>query len=178
MKRLNLSPKHIKEYIYDQSVDIKKRTFILFSVLVLLAIFAAIPCGLIMKEPLSATISTFVGAVFFSIYVYYSIKKDLIERARVVLSVILVFIFLPAMFFTNGGVSGGTPIWLILGGFYMVLILDGKSRRVMCIISAVILLVCWIVSYYHPEYVTEFGRWERFFDSYAALIIVSSFWQW
>ena len=47
MKKLDISPKHIIEYIYDQSVDIEKRTFVLFSVLTLLAIFVAVPCGLI-----------------------------------------------------------------------------------------------------------------------------------
>ena len=77
------------------------------------------------------------------------------------------------MFFTNGGVVSGTPIWLILGFYYMVLILDGKTRRVMCIHCAIILLICWMTLYFHPEYVKEFDRWGYFFDSYVALIIVS-----
>ena len=174
MKKLDISPKHIIEYIYDQSVDIEKRTFVLFSVLTLLAIFVAVPCGLIMREPISATISTFIGAIFFSIYVYYSIKKDLIERARVVLSVILVFIFLPAMFFTNGGVNGGAPIWLLLGTIYIALILEGKIQRIMLILDGIVLIVCWLVGYYFPDLITEYPRGGNFFDNIAGLFIVSA----
>lgn len=174
MKRLNLSPKHIKEYIYDQSIDIGKRTFVLFSVLVLLAIFAAVPCGIIMREPVSATVSTFIGAVFFSIYVYHAIKKDMIERARVVLSVILVFIFLPAMFFTNGGVYGGAPIWLLMGTIYIALILEGKIQLIMLVLDAVVLTICWTVGYYFPKLITEYPRGGNFFDTIAGLFIVSA----
>ena len=32
------------------------------------------------------------------------------EQAKVVLSVVAVLIFLPAMFFTNGGAEGGAPV--------------------------------------------------------------------
>ena len=50
----------IFDYLYDSSIDIKERTFMLFSVAVLTALILAIPLGLIMQEPLSATISTFL----------------------------------------------------------------------------------------------------------------------
>ncbi|MBR3277529.1 MAG: hypothetical protein IKG01_01295 [Lachnospiraceae bacterium] len=76
-----------------------------------------------MQEPLSATISTFLGAVFFTLYVIISFSKKKIRQAKIVISIILVFIFLPAMFFTNGGVEGGAPIWLLLGTLYIALIL-------------------------------------------------------
>ena len=105
----------IRRYVYDSSVDLKERTFMLFSGAVLVALFLAVPFGMIMREPFSATISTFIGAVFFTLYVVYAFKKKHIRTAKIVLSIILVFIFLPAMFFTNGGVEGGAPIWLLLG---------------------------------------------------------------
>ncbi len=160
-------------YLNDSNINIADRSFMVFSISMIIAMYVAIPCGLIMREPFTATISTLLGAVFFTLYVIYVYKSKKIKQARIILAVILSLIFLPAMFITNGGVSGGTPIWLLLGGYYMVLILDGVVRRVMCSLSAIILLVCWIISYYHPEYVTEFDRWGSYFDSYVALIIVS-----
>lgn len=98
----------------------------LYSGAVLVALFLAVPAGLIMREPLSATISTLVGAVFFTLYVLFANKKKHIRSAKIVLSIILVFIFLPAMFFTNGGVEGGAPIWLLLGTLYIAMILQGR----------------------------------------------------
>lgn len=174
MKKHDLSPGSIKEYFYDQSVDIKKRTFVLFSVLVLAALFAAVPCGLIMHEPLSATILTLAGALFFAAFVYYAIKRDVIEDAKVILSIILVFIFLPVMLFSNGGAFSGAPIWLLLGTIYIALILEGKLRIVTLILNAIVLIACWIIGCIFPDIVTEYSRSGNYFDSAVALLIVGA----
>ena len=107
IKQFRKLVRSITEYIFDSSVDVNDRAFIVFSMTVLVALFAAIPCGLIMHEPLSATLSTLAGAVFFSVYVTWAVKMHRLEQAKVVISMILVFVFLPVMFFTNGGVYGG-----------------------------------------------------------------------
>ena len=117
--------KKFSDYAYDPSIDIKERTFTVFSAVVLIALFAAVPCGLIMREPLSATVATVFGAFAFSLYVLYSFKTRSISKAKIVISVVLVFIFLPAMLFTNGGIYGGAPIWLLLGTIYISMILFG-----------------------------------------------------
>ena len=82
MKTFRKYHNRIVNYVHDSSVDIKNRTFILFSIAILIALYVAIPCGLIMKEPVLATISTAVGAVLFTVYVIYSLKKDCIARQR------------------------------------------------------------------------------------------------
>lgn len=120
--------KRIRDYIYDPSVDLKDRSFMLFSVAALVAMFAAVPCGLIMHEPISATISTFAGSMFFAVYMLHAFRKNKIERARKVISFVLVLFFLPLMFFTNGGVGGGAPLWMLLACLYIVMTLDGKMQ--------------------------------------------------
>ena len=173
LKKLRRHLKRFEKYIYDSSADIKDRSFVVFSITVLVALFAAIPCGLIMQEPPEATIATGVGTAFFTLYVIHSIKKGRIARARIVISVILVFIFLPAMFFTNGGVYGGTPIWLLLGTIYITMILDGRFKAVMLALNVLITIICWIVGYMYPDIIDEYSRGGNFFDSIAGLFIVS-----
>lgn len=75
MRKFKLLFEQVKNYVFDQSINVKDRSFILYSVLVLIALFVAVPCGIIMHEPLYATSATFTGAIVFSIYVYYSFKK-------------------------------------------------------------------------------------------------------
>ena len=164
--------KKISEYISDKTVRIQDRSFILFSCLVLIALYAAVPFGLIMREPISATISTAVGAVVFSGYVYYVFKTKRISQAKVVLSIVVVVIFLPAMFFTNGGAQGGAPIWLLLGTIYIGLILEGRMRTTMLIINAVLLTACWIIGWKFDGLVTEYERGQNYFDAFAGLLIV------
>lgn len=98
MKMIKKIHNILEDYVYDPSINIKERTFIMFSIAVLVALFAAIPCGIFMREPLSATLATLAGAVFFSLYVIWSFKKNRIERAKIVISIILVFLFLQEMF--------------------------------------------------------------------------------
>lgn len=55
----------VSDYLTDTSVSFQDRSFIVFSNLVLIALYVAIPFGIIMREPLSATVSTIVGAIAF-----------------------------------------------------------------------------------------------------------------
>ncbi|MCR5357228.1 MAG: HD-GYP domain-containing protein, partial [Lachnospiraceae bacterium] len=171
-KKSKLSER-IQNYVYDPTVSEKNRAFILFSIAVLVALFVAIPCGLIMREPPVATISTLIGALFFTTYVSFEFKRNKIERAKIVLSVIVVFFFLPGMFFTNGGAEGGTPVWLLLGIIYISLILEGKIKRVMMILNAIVIVITWTIGYYYPDLVASYSRGGNYFDSISALFIVS-----
>ncbi len=173
MKGIKKIYNQLNGYVYDSSINIEERTFIMLSISVLVALFAAIPCGLIMHEPFSATISTIIGAIFFTIYVIYAFKKNKIEKAKIFLSVILVFIFLPAMFFSNGGVEGGTPIWLLLGTIYIALILEGKLKIIMIFCNAIVMTICWLIGYFFPNLIIGYSRGGNYFDSIAALFIVS-----
>lgn len=163
----------LRSYFYDSSVDYKDKAFTLFSLTVLIALYVAIPCGLIMHEPLMATLSTVAGAVSFSAYVFYVIRKKKINQAKIVISVILVFLFLPGMFFTNGGAEGGTPVWLLLGTIYISMILEGRFKVIMLVSNAIVTVITFIVGYYHPELVVSYPKGGNYFDTVAALIIVS-----
>ena len=173
MEKIKELSRKLKNYIYNPAIPLQDRSFILFSVTVLCALFAAIPAGIIMHEPVMATVSTFVGAVFFSAYVIWSVKKKRIRQAKIIISVILVFVFLPAMFFTNGGAYGGTPIWLLLGTIYIAMILDGQLKIIMIVMDGIVMTVCWIIGYLFPDLVVEYTRSGNYIDSIAGLFIVS-----
>ncbi len=174
MKLFRSFKERVKNYVYDTSVSIKDRTFVIFSMLMLLALLAAVPCGLIMHEPISATLSTLAGFILFSLYVIYAFLNDRIEQAKDVISVVVVFIFLPVMFFTNGGAYGGAPVWLLLGTIYISLILEGKRKKIMLFLNSAIIIACWIIGYFNPRFVSEYSRGGNYFDSIAAMIIVGS----
>ena len=173
-KKIKHERDKVISYIYDPTRDIKDRSFILFSIVVLISLFIAVPCGLVMHEPPIATVSTFAGALFFSVYVKYSVKNNKIEKAKKVISVLLIFIFLPAMFFTNGGSDGGAPVWLLLGTIYISLILKGRQMHIMMVLNVTVTVLCWVIGYCFPETVTTYSRGGNYFDSIAALFIVGA----
>ncbi|MCR4793021.1 MAG: HD domain-containing protein [Lachnospiraceae bacterium] len=173
MKKIRRLLKKLADYLYDPSVNIGERTFVMLSLVVLISLYAAIPCGMIMQEPILATISTLIGAIVFTVYVVYAVAEKKIARAKVVISFVLVFVFLPAMFFTNGGIYGGTPIWLLLGTIYICLILEGRFKGIMLTLDAIVIVSIWVVGYEYPDLITVYSRAGNYFDSIAGLFIVS-----
>ena len=77
------------------------------------------------------------------------------------------------MFFTNGGAAGGAPTWLLLGTFYVTMILEGRFKFIMLACEAVVLILCWLLGFYFPGLVTEYSRGGNYFDSIAGMFIVS-----
>ncbi|MBR4573475.1 MAG: HD-GYP domain-containing protein [Lachnospiraceae bacterium] len=77
------------------------------------------------------------------------------------------------MFFTNGGVSGGTPVWLLLGTIYIAMILEGRMMYVMLILNMLSMITYFSIGYFFPDLVTEYTRGGNYFDTIVALIIVS-----
>ncbi|MBP0962061.1 MAG: HD-GYP domain-containing protein [Oscillospiraceae bacterium] len=77
------------------------------------------------------------------------------------------------MFFTNGGVEGGTPVWLLLGSIYIALILEGRTKYIMLVINIIVTAVFWQIGYLHPELVISFSREGNSFDAFTGVLIVS-----
>ncbi|MBP0962413.1 MAG: HD-GYP domain-containing protein [Oscillospiraceae bacterium] len=78
------------------------------------------------------------------------------------------------MFFTNGGVEGGTPVWLILGAIYIALILEGRTKYLMIVLNILVTAVFFQVGYKYPDTVTAFTREGNYFDTYTGLLIVGA----
>ena len=75
-------------------------------------------------------------------------------------------------FFTSGGAAGGTPVWFAFSNFYIVMILTGKPKIFFLASESVVVVICWLVGYFNPGYITEFDRKDAYIDSIATLFIV------
>ncbi|MBQ9277108.1 MAG: DegV family EDD domain-containing protein [Lachnospiraceae bacterium] len=159
-------------FIYDSTIDLKDRSFIVFSMAMIMSFVVSVPCGLIMGEPISSTITTLVGTIIFTILVSIAYKTRKIGPFRLVVAVLDAFVLLPGLYITNGGINSGAPLWILLGFYYLVMITDGKFRTVLSAITVFILLACMMLEYRYPQYVTQYSGWSRFFDCFAALITV------
>ena len=170
MRLFSNARKAFNEYLYDSSVNLKDRSFILFSLVIIAALYIDVLCGIYMREPLLATIVTLAGALILTVIVVVAYRKNKTRYARILISVSTVFIFLPLIFFTSGGVNGGAPIWILLGSYYLVVILDGRFRLVMSVINIIIELACFIIAFNYPYLVNEYPRWGNYFDNYVTCI--------
>ncbi len=84
--------KRFSDYLFDQSVNIKDRTFILFSVCELAALLVSTIVGIFMQEPFISVVAALAGVVAGCLILYYFVKKDRVKTAKTAVVLFLVFI--------------------------------------------------------------------------------------
>ena len=164
--------KKLRSLLTDPELDYQSKSFVLLSVIALIGLLAATISGILLGQPFMANLSVFIEFVLFTAIFLWAIYCNAIRKALIIISAFLIFVFLPAAFFTSGGASGGTPVWFAFSTLYVVMTLSGKPKKFFLACNAVVVVVCWWIGYTYPETVTEFTRKEAFFDSFFTLVIV------
>nr|MCR5278555.1 response regulator [Lachnospiraceae bacterium] len=158
-------------YIFDSSLSLRDRTFVLFSSAMIVAIFTAMIVGIFLGEPITSTLISLGLVIFCSILLYFVFKMNRIKGAKILVAFLMVGGFQPVMFFAKGGIHCGGLLTLLLGTVYLIMVLEGRFRIVMCIIDVFVLGACWIVGYTRPELVVEYSLEADYVYSFAKYII-------
>ncbi len=164
--------KKIRSILNDPEVDFQSKSFVLFSIITLIGLFVAMLSGIILGQSFAANLFVFIQFVFSSVLFLWAIYCNAIKKAMKIIATFLIFIFLPAAFFTSGGAAGGTPVWFAFSTLFIVITLSGRSKVFFLSCNLIVVTLCWWIGYTYPATVTEFSRKEAFFDSYFTLIIV------
>lgn len=170
MKHFRRIKERFYGYIYDSSINVKDRTFVLFSTLYFAVLLIYMLIGIILHEPFHSTLATAViigGNIGFLVYI---VKRSMFKSAKVIVAFFMVFVFEPYCFFAKGGLHCGNTFTLLLGTYYLVLILEGRFRIIMCILDGFVLAGCWVAAYVKPELVTEYPLESDFIYSFVKLI--------
>ncbi len=160
-------------YLDDSSIPIRDRTYVLFSLTYFGAMIASAIVGIFLQESVSSTLSSFGIIIVSTVFLLWIVKKNKIRAAKLIIAFLMVFFFQPVMFFTKGGLSAGSLFTILLGTYYLVLVLEGRFRVVMCLVDLVVLVACWITAYLRPDLVTEYTREADFIYSFAKYVIMA-----
>ena len=162
----------IKSLLNDPELDYQSKSFVLLSVIALIGLFIAMISGILLGQSLMANVSVLIEFLLFSGIFIWAIYRNGMKKAMIIITAFLIFVFLPAAFFTSGGAAGGTPVWFAFTTLYIVMTLSGRPKAVFLILNLLVVMACWGIGYTHPEAITEFSRKEAFFDSFFTLLIV------
>ncbi|MCR5302668.1 MAG: DegV family EDD domain-containing protein [Lachnospiraceae bacterium] len=174
MKVLNRLKNRLTDYFYDSSIYFKDRTFVLFTFCELFALLVSSIFSVFIDETVTAALVSAAGVIVGGAVLVYFIKKGRMKSAKVVITLILVCVLRPAAFFTKGGIYNGTMIMFLLGGYYLVLVLEGRFRIIICLLDTAILAVCCLIAYHHPEYLGTYSRRNDFINSFIQYVIAFS----
>lgn len=87
--------------------------------------------------------------------------------------IVVAFILYPAMYFADGGMMSGMPMWLTIGAEFIWLVLDGKLVYIFFGLDVCVFVALYLIEYLHPEFVNTGTSLGASLDSLAAVILTS-----
>ncbi|MBE6908580.1 MAG: DegV family EDD domain-containing protein [Ruminococcaceae bacterium] len=167
----------IKKYleaVFDPEQDLRTRLFMQPTMILLLAeLFMLLYSFAVGQRPL---IKGLLGCCFLITAVVaqwgYTVHKMNLSAA--VISFLVDFILMPAVFFFSGGGRGGSPIWFVAFALYISLVMSGKLRVFFIIVNAAVASACYVLYIYHPELMMQRSEGYANRSSLFALLIVST----
>ena len=105
---------------------------------------------LLNESLVSKALSSFCLLSLITAFYISAIRRKKTAGLMIVFIVINLIIF-PLMFFFNGGVYSGVPIWLTFGLIYPWLVCEGSMCIVIFVLNSIATVVCFEVQYWLPE---------------------------
>ncbi len=113
-----------------------------------------------------------MGVAAFSLWL--SVAKGKVKVAALVVTGTANIILFPLMYFFNGGMHSGMPLWLVLGLIFSWLILQGYMCAIMWVVNVLVMSACILVELYFPEMVVTLdSRMDEVIDIIQSLVSVS-----
>ncbi len=160
-----------RDYLFDSKIDIQERLFMLLTVTAMSGMVLAFFVSIFNGENIEGLLAMLLAFLMFSLVVYLGFRFDKLRISVNVTAFLLVFAFFPAVYFTGGGIYGGSPIWFVFTMLYVGMILRGRLRVIMLFMEVIVTAVCYYIQFLYPEYVLPHTRTEFFWDSFSAFVI-------
>lgn len=125
--------------------------------------------------PVGFTNMIIAGVLLLGVFtIILSIWKRNIQIPAIIFIILTIVLFLPLMFFNDGGICGGVPPWFVLAISLSPLLLIGGKRFVMYALGILSFAFCIIVSFLHPELVLQNEtQLETYVDILQCVVIVA-----
>lgn len=163
----------ILNVLINDKMDMKERLFRIILIVGNIVVWLAILQGLTL---VSADNLMGIYAIMFCTFIValvLTFKFRNIELASTILGFALIVVALPVIFLKGGGVNSGSGLWMCLGIVYTFIMFRGKKLAFFLVLTLIMDVLCYVISYTHPEQVVELATpFEKHFDSLFAVIMV------
>ncbi|WP_051200295.1 DegV family protein [Butyrivibrio sp. FCS006] len=162
----------IKDLLKDPSRSFKERVFILLTLVTDLFILLALIGDIILGENIVEIIALIIIVVGIPIVTLLAVKRNHMSIAVRLIVLGMVFVALPIVYFSGGGIYGGGIQWMIFTFLYTGLVLSGFWKPLMLVVLTVESVILYAVGYFFPERVVEHTREAFFADSLISMVLV------
>lgn len=147
----------------------------LFNVITIGGIFAGTVStliGIILQFSILSVIETTTVFLILLYLLYRANKNNKFDKAALMVCVGVNLILFPMIYFANGGMHSGMPLWFVLGVVFDFMLLEGKRFYIALFGGFLAVVLCALGSYFHPEYVLTMKRnWACILILYRVLLL-------
>jgi len=160
----------LKRYLNDPDVPLSDRCFAITSLVTVITLMIILLWDIFIGECLLKLVLLAVVVVFMVLLAPICIKFHKVQIGSTIFAFAIVLFVLPVEYFTGGGVYGCTPIWYAYAALYIGLNISDWKKYFILTMLFLSAILCYLGSYFHPEYLVEHGAKIAHLDSIASLI--------
>ena len=164
--------KRIKEYIFDNEIDIKERLFVLLMSATIVSWIITLLELILSGAQLLAIIALSAGIVLFLLVTVLSKKLNRIKAGSLIISIGFCFIYMPLIFIFGGGMNGDAPLWFLFGIFFINMCLSKRVKIAMLLLYWIELKILWTIDLRRPELIVQNSPSMAHIYSFFAMILI------
>lgn len=163
----------IRKLLYSGVTDIRDSLFRLVLLVGLAVSILAILAGLVMNDPLLNALPVCGMLLVILIAIALTFKYNKIDLAAIIFAIFVICGLFPFVFFTSGGIDGGSTVWFVLGLLYIFIMFRGVKLFVFIGLAVIADIATYVFAWMHPQLITSLGsKAQIYYDSLFAVIAV------
>ena len=116
-----------------------------------------------------------VSVVIDAVCIYMANYMNRLKNSTIAVCFVVGIALFPVMFFVTGGINSGMVCWFSMGLIFIFMLLDGMDFLFMLLTDVAIIIGCYVISYYHPEYVVSLQTKQSVFFDVVQSMMISAF---
>ncbi|MBE5917725.1 MAG: response regulator [Pseudobutyrivibrio ruminis] len=134
-----------------------------------------IPVNIINGMSMILTAVIAISIIIDGVCIYMANYKNRLKNSTIAVCFVVGIGLFPVMFFVTGGINSGMVCWFSMGIIFIFMLLDGMDFLFLLLTDVAIIIGCYVVSYYHPEYVVPLENRESVFFDVIQSMMISAF---
>ena len=134
-----------------------------------------IPVNIINGMSMILTAVIAISIIIDGVCIYMANYKNRLKNSTIAVCFVVGIGLFPVMFFVTGGINSGMVCWFSMGIIFIFMLLDGMDFWFLLLTDVAIIIGCYVVSYYHPEYVVPLENRESVFFDVIQSMMISAF---
>ena len=162
--------KHIK----DKGGRLNRIQVKLLNLILIAAIVGGVcSCLISVAMGTSGNIITGIMVVVLLVSLWLVNVKKKPQLGGILIACLANMVLFPIMYFYEGGMHSGMPVWMLLGLTFCFLIIHGKACYIVFILNSLIVAGCISIELYYPEYVYHLDEQMIGIDIIQSIIIAA-----